>query len=120
VAQPDSEKRRADADRGDDGAADEHADRDRSPRARLHRTEHAAAQLRRHELELKAGVAYRFVVVDRAAGHDFHLTGPGVDKVITGVGFLGTKSVVLKLKKGTYRYVCDPHAGFNEGDFTVA
>jgi plastocyanin len=60
------------------------------------------------------------VVVDRAGGHDFHLTGPGVDKVITGVGFMGTKSVVLKLKKGTYRYVCDPHAGFMKGTFTVA
>jgi plastocyanin len=67
--------------------------------------------------QLKAGVAYRFVIDDRAAIHDFHLSGPGVDKVITTVGFTGTKSVVLTLKKGTYRYVCDPHATVMKGSF---
>jgi len=70
--------------------------------------------------KLKAGVPYRFVISDRASVHDFHLTGPGVDKVITGVGFTGTKSVVLTLKKGTYRYVCDPHSAEMNGSFKVA
>ena len=70
--------------------------------------------------KLKAGVAYAFTVKDQAAIHDFHLTGPGVDKVITSVPFTGTKTVVLTLKKGTYKYVCDPHASSMKGSFTVA
>jgi plastocyanin len=69
--------------------------------------------------QLKAGVPYRFLVHDRAAIHDFHLSGPGVNKVITGVGFTGTKSLVLKLKKGTYRFLCDPHAEEMHGSFRV-
>jgi plastocyanin len=68
---------------------------------------------------LKPG-SYRFTVTDRSSSHDFHLTGPGVSKVITGVGFTGTKSVVVSLKKGTYRYVCDPHSSFMRGSFRVA
>lgn len=70
--------------------------------------------------KLKAGVAYRFVIKDQSSAHDFHLTGPGVNKVITGVGFTGTKSVVLKLKKGSYRFVCDPHAASMKGSFKVS
>jgi plastocyanin len=70
--------------------------------------------------KLKAGVPYRFVINDRASIHDFHLTGPGVDKVITAVDFTGTKSIVLKLKKGTYTFKCDPHQSFMHGSFMVA
>ena len=70
--------------------------------------------------KLKAGVLYRFVIKDRSSIHDFHLTGPGVNKVLTGVGFTGTKSAVLKLKKGTYRFVCDPHAASMKGSFKVS
>ena len=69
--------------------------------------------------QLKAGVPYRFLVHDRAAIHDFHLSGPGVNKVITGVDFTGTKSLVLKLRKGTYRFLCDPHAPDMHGSFRV-
>ena len=69
---------------------------------------------------LKAGVPYRFVIKDRSSAHDFHITGPGVNKVMTGVGFTGTKSAVLKLKKGTYRFVCDPHAASMKGSFKVS
>lgn len=70
--------------------------------------------------KLKAGVPYRFTVNDRSAAHDFHLSGPGVNKVITGVGFTGTKSVVVTLKKGSYSFVCDPHASSMKGSFTVS
>ena len=70
--------------------------------------------------KLKAGVPYSFTVKDQAAIHDFHLTGPGVNKVITSVPFTGTKSVLLTLKKGTYKFVCDPHASTMKGSFTVA
>jgi len=70
--------------------------------------------------KLKKGVPYRFQIRDRSPIHDFHLTGPGVNRVLTGVDFTGTKTVVLKLRKGTYRFVCDPHASFMHGSFRVA
>jgi plastocyanin len=68
---------------------------------------------------LKAGKAYRFVISDRSDIHDFHLSGPGVDRVLTAVDYTGTKSVVLKLKKGSYRFRCDPHASIMHGSFRV-
>jgi hypothetical protein len=45
---------------------------------------------------------------------------PGIDKVITAVGFTGSKSIIVKLKKGTYTFKCDPHASFMHGSFKVA
>ena len=69
--------------------------------------------------KLKAHTPYRFVISDRATIHDFHLRGPGVDRVLTSVGFHGTKSYTLTLKKGTYRFFCDPHASIMHGSFTV-
>jgi plastocyanin len=69
--------------------------------------------------KLKAGVAYRFVVTDRSQDHDFRLVGPGVNRVITGERFMGTKSVVLKFKKSTYRFFCAPHADDMRGGFKV-
>lgn len=68
---------------------------------------------------LKRGVRYRFMINDRASIHDFHLTGQGLNRVLTTVGFTGTKSVVLTLKKGVYRYFCDPHASVMNGSFRV-
>ena len=70
--------------------------------------------------KLKAHTPYRFVIRDRATIHDFHLSGPGIDRVLTSVAFQGTKSFTLTLKKGTYRFFCDPHASFMHGSFRVA
>ena len=70
--------------------------------------------------KLKAHTPYRFVIRDRATIHDFHLRGPGINRVLTSVAFQGTKSYTLTLKKGTYRFFCDPHAGFMHGSFRVA
>jgi plastocyanin len=67
---------------------------------------------------LKAGT-YTITVQDKSSIHDFHLTGPGVNDK-TGVGFTGTKTWTVTLKKGTYRYVCDPHRTLMKGSFTVA
>lgn len=66
---------------------------------------------------LKAGT-YMITVNDKSNIHDFHLTGPGVNKMITTIGFKGTKSVTVKLKKGRYTYRCDPHPTM-VGHFTV-
>ena len=70
--------------------------------------------------KLKAGTAYRFVISDRSSIHDFHLSGPGLNRVLTGVEYTGTKSFVMKLKKGSYRFVCDPHSGIMHGSFRVS
>ncbi|HET7856787.1 MAG TPA: plastocyanin/azurin family copper-binding protein [Gaiellaceae bacterium] len=67
---------------------------------------------------LKAG-RYTITVSDKSNIHDFHLKGPGVNRVITGTPFKGTKSVTVTLKKGTYTYVCDPHASTMKKTFRV-
>jgi hypothetical protein len=68
---------------------------------------------------LKHGT-YRFVINDRSSIHDFHLTGPGLNRTITTVDFTGTKSIVLTLKRGVYRYFCDPHSDVMHASFRVA
>jgi plastocyanin len=69
---------------------------------------------------LKAGVPYLFTINDRSSIHDFHLAGPGVNRMLTSVDFTGTKSFVLTLRKGVYRFFCDPHASVMHGSFRVA
>jgi plastocyanin len=66
---------------------------------------------------LPAGT-YTIKVQDKSSIHDFHLTGPGVNKA-TKVPFIGTQSWKVTLKKGAYKYVCDPHASIMKGAFTV-
>jgi len=66
---------------------------------------------------LKAGT-YIFKVNDKSNAHNFHLTGPGVNKK-TSVGKTGTSTWKLKLQKGTYKFICDPHASFMKGSFRV-
>jgi hypothetical protein len=39
--------------------------------------------------------------------------------VITGVAFVGTKTAVVKLLKGTYRHSCDPRSSTAKGTFRV-
>jgi hypothetical protein len=67
---------------------------------------------------LKAG-RYRIRVSDKSDFHNFHISGPGVNRRITSVDFQGTKSRTFRLKKGTYRYVCDPHSDSMKGSFKV-
>jgi plastocyanin len=66
---------------------------------------------------LKAG-KYKIVIKDLSNIHNFHLKGPGVDKK-TGVGPKGTFTWTVTLKKGTYKYICDPHASIMKGSFKV-
>jgi hypothetical protein len=68
--------------------------------------------------KLKAGT-YIFKIDDKSGIHNFHLKGPGVDKK-TEVGKTYKVTWKLKLKKGKYTYVCDPHASFMKGSFTVS
>jgi plastocyanin len=65
--------------------------------------------------KLKAG-KYSITVNDRANIHDFHLSGPGVNKA-TSIGGTGKKTWTVTFKKGkTYRYICDAHP-FMKGSF---
>ena len=61
---------------------------------------------------------YLVTVKDLSAFHNFHLTGPGVNKW-TSVSKHGTTTWKLRLEKGTYRYVCDAHATSMKGKLEV-
>lgn len=66
---------------------------------------------------LRAG-AYAIRVRDRTTAHNFHLIGPGVNKKTT-LGFKGTVTWRVTLRRGSYRYICDPHATQTRGAFRV-
>jgi plastocyanin len=67
---------------------------------------------------LKAG-SYTIRVEDKAAIHNFHLIGPGVNKK-TAVAFVGKRTWTVTLKPGKYTYQCDPHAASGmKGSFRV-
>ena len=71
------------------------------------------------------------VISDKADDHNYHLLGPGGKEVAavvkgkprktvdTGVSPTGTTTFTVTLKKGTYKFVCDPHASFMKGSFTI-
>jgi len=66
----------------------------------------------------KAG-KIKLVVDDKSSIHNFHLTGPGVN-VKTSVSSTGKKTFTITLKKGTYKFICDPHASTMKGSFKVS
>jgi len=67
---------------------------------------------------VKAGT-YTITIHDQASIHDFHLTGSGVNKS-TSVSGTGTTKWTVKLKKGTYHFVCDPHRTIMHGVLKVS
>jgi plastocyanin len=70
---------------------------------------------------LKAG-KYVFAVSDKANIHSFVLEkekGGTFEKTLTGVAFVGSKTVTIKLTKGTWKYYCAPHESSMFGMFTV-
>ncbi len=60
----------------------------------------------------------RITVRDRASNHNFHLTGPGVDRR-TGVSFVGRRRWTVTLSPGTYTYLCDVHPSKMRRTFNV-
>jgi len=66
---------------------------------------------------VKAGT-YIITVHDRSNIHNFHLTGPGVNKA-TSVAAVKTYTWKVVLKRGTYRFVCDPHKAIMNGVLRV-
>jgi plastocyanin len=85
----------------------------------------------------KAGLT-KFTIADKATSHNFHLykgTGSSLTRVFqvsktgkplarkaqatTDVAAVGTKTFYVKLQKGTYTFLCDPHLTSMRGTFTV-
>ena len=63
---------------------------------------------------------YTITVSDKSSAHDFRLKGPGLNKLITGLSFKGSKTVTVTLKVGKYTYLCDPHVAQGmKGTFRV-
>ena len=66
---------------------------------------------------VKAGT-YTIVIHDKSNIHNFHRVGPGVNK-LTSVPKVYTVTWTVALKKGTYKFVCDPHASTMKGVLRV-
>jgi plastocyanin len=58
---------------------------------------------------LKAG-RYTITVTDKSRTHNFRLKGPGLNRQITTLSFRGTRTITVRLQRGRYTYLCDPHA----------
>ena len=67
---------------------------------------------------LKRG-AYTIRIRDLSPIHNFHLLGPGVNK-LTSVQGTGSVTWTVRLQPGTYRYRCDPHRTIMHGSFRVS
>ena len=70
---------------------------------------------------LKAG-KYKLVVADKASAHNFELeqeSGGKFDRDVTDVSFVGTKTITVTLKKGKWKYYCEPHESTMFGFFKV-
>jgi plastocyanin len=66
---------------------------------------------------VKAGT-YRIKIEDMATIHNFHLKGPGVNKATSVSGETETTWKV-RLRRGKYTFMCDPHASTMRGSFRV-
>jgi len=63
---------------------------------------------------------YKFVIADRSPAHNFVLERErGIEKRLTTVAFTGTKTAVVKLTRGSWKFYCEPHASIMTGRFTV-
>ena len=61
---------------------------------------------------------YRIKIEDKASIHNFHLTGPGVNKATSISGRTETIWTV-RLRPGKYTFACDPHRSSMRGSFRV-
>jgi plastocyanin len=61
---------------------------------------------------------YEIRVRDTSDVHNFHLTGPGVDRA-TALPFVGDETWQVSLRAGRYTFVCDPHTLTMRGSFSV-
>ena len=67
---------------------------------------------------VKAG-KYRITIRDKSSIHNFHLRGPGAQQDDLRRPRPARRRGTVTLKKGTYRFVCDPHATSMKGTLKV-
>ena len=72
---------------------------------------------------LRAGT-YKFVISDRSTYHNFTVerekpSKPKLEMHLTGTGFMGTKTVKMTLKPGSWSFYCSNHEAQMHGDFKV-
>jgi len=70
---------------------------------------------------LRAGT-YKFVISDKSSFHNFTLereTGGKFEKHLTGTAFKGSKTAIVTLKRGKWKYYCSIHESTMFGFFTV-
>ena len=64
--------------------------------------------------------SYKFVIRDKSSIHAFSLDGPhGFAHDFTKIPFIGTKTALIKLKAGKYKYYCPNHESIMFGRFKV-
>ena len=61
---------------------------------------------------------YVITIHDRSSIHNFHLIGPGLNR-LTSVAAVRTYTWTVTLKRGTYRFICDPHKTIMHGVLRV-
>src|SRR5580765_6478615 len=64
---------------------------------------------------------YRIIVSDRSSIHNFKLekSGGAFERRATSVGFQGTRTITVRLTRGSWEYYCEPHESSMKGHFTV-
>ena len=65
---------------------------------------------------------YRIVVADRSSIHNFKLEkshGGELERRVTTIGFVGTRTMTVRLTAGQWEYYCEPHESSMKGHFTV-
>ena len=68
---------------------------------------------------VRGGAAYQIAVRDRSAEHNFHLSGPGVNRT-TSVTRRQTATWRVRFRKGArYAFYCDPHREDMRGTFVA-
>jgi hypothetical protein len=72
---------------------------------------------------LKAG-KYKFVISDKSSIHNFTVerekpSKPKIEKHLTSTPFMGSKTVVMTLKAGSWSFYCSNHEAQMHGDFAV-
>jgi plastocyanin len=72
---------------------------------------------------LKAG-SYKFVITDKSSLHNYTVERekpkkPKIEKTVTSTPFTGSKTLVITLKPGSWRFYCSVHEAQMHGDFKV-
>jgi hypothetical protein len=73
--------------------------------------------------KLKAG-SYKFVISDKSSFHNYTVeretpSKPSIEKHITSTPFVGRRTMIIKLKPGSWRFYCSVHESQMHGDFKV-